>query len=179
MLTEQQSNDYNIWQHELESNQIWLNSVNDKLNKYNDMVQKMATIMKTWTPEQIAKVKELAPRILENYNAAKLDKQRYENGIIEAQSKVNEYTALANQQPTQQIQQTKRRTIAQPSVAETPNNTYQTSTLDIPWYISTRNWVQYTPYVAPVNNTLQSSVNNSTLPWWISTKNWPRYVNLQ
>lgn len=179
MLTQQQADDLNLQLHAQEAAELWLNNVNKQLENLTSTIKRMAEVMKTATPEQQARLKALAPQLLERYNNAKLQKQTYEDQYWWATSKINEYNALWQQQPATQPQ-TKRRTITPNAIPTTDPNKYMTPVTEWIGWISTPNWPRYWWWIQPMVDTrpqqYMTPVSEATLPWWISTANWPRYV---
>lgn len=110
MLTQEQADDLNLQLHKQEAAEIGLDKINQDLNKYTDMIRRVADMMKTATSEQKERIRSVAPRLLEEYNNLKLKKSTYEDSYREATSKINEYNILNAQQP-QVTNQTKRRTV--------------------------------------------------------------------
>lgn len=113
MLTQEQANDLNLQLHKQEAAEIGLDKINQDLDKYTDMIRRVADMMKTATPEQKERIRSIAPRLLEEYNNLKLKKSTYEDSYREATSKINEYNTLNTQQPTQTTNQVKRRVVNQ------------------------------------------------------------------
>lgn len=109
MLTQQQADDYNIWQHELEAIEIWQNMAQKQINSYVDAMSKVSDMMATATPEMMNRIRLVVPRLIEGYNNAKLKMSSYEDRHQQALSKVNEYKALEAQQTVQPT--VKRRTV--------------------------------------------------------------------
>lgn len=110
MLTQEQADDLNLQLHKQEAAEIGLDKINQDLEKYTDMIRRVADMMKTATPEQKERIRSVAPRLLEEYNNLKLKKSTYEDSYREATSKINEYNTL-NAQQSQVANQTKGRTI--------------------------------------------------------------------
>lgn len=109
MLTQQQADDYNIWQHELEAIEIWQNTAQKQINSYVDALSKVSDMMATATPEMMDRIRKIVPRLVEGYNNAKLKLSSYEDRHQQALSKVNEYKALETQPTSTPV--TKRRPI--------------------------------------------------------------------
>lgn len=109
MLTQQQADDYNIWQHELEAIEIWQNMAQKQINSYVDAMSKVSDMMAAATPEMMNRIRLIMPRLVEGYNNAKLKMSSYEDRHQQALSKVNEYKALEAQQTVQPT--VKRRTV--------------------------------------------------------------------
>ena len=107
MLTQQQADDYNIWQHELEAIEIWQQLAQKKMNEYYSAIEKVSSMMANATPEMVQRVRAVLPKLVEGYNSAKLKLTWYEDRHQQALSKVNEYRALEAEPNSI----TKRRTI--------------------------------------------------------------------
>lgn len=180
MLTQQQADDLNIQLHAQEAAEVWLNNANKEIENITNTVRRMVEAMKTATPEQQARLRALAPQLLERYNNVKLQKQTYEDQYWNAISKINEYNALGQQQQTPTRQTTKRRTITPPIIPTADPNKYMTPVTEWIGWISTPNWPRYGWWIQPIVDTkpqqYMTPVSEATLPWWISTVNWPRYM---
>lgn len=94
MLTQQQADDYNIWQHELEAIEIWQNMAQKQINSYVDAMSRVSDMIATATPEMMNRIRLVVPKLVEGYNNAKLKLSSYEDRHQQVLSKVNEYRAL-------------------------------------------------------------------------------------
>lgn len=110
MLTQEQANDLNIQLHAKEAAEIWLNNIQEEINKYVETINQISEAMKTADPEKKERIRALMPQILEWYNSAKLKKGVYEEEYWNAQSKINDYRTLEQQQQAP-VAQTRRRTV--------------------------------------------------------------------
>lgn len=182
MLTQQQANDYNIWQHELEAIEIWQNIAQKQINSYVNAMSKVSDMIATATPEMMDRIREVMPRLVDGYNNAKLKLSSYEDRHQQALSKVNEYRALDTEPASRPV--TRRRivtpetVIPEAIVSETPT-TNPISYKDNPLYpefqefISRRNNKNNTYKTDPLYPEFQEFLNwrNNNRPVSETTNN--------